>query len=403
MTSRRAAEEYFKQTGAPPPVTRFRIEARQESPPHDDWQAPTGIPDGPVGAQLMEPTEQPNSARILHSAKFIEGFVPPDYLLDGILQRRFIYSLTGRSGSGKSALVLLFSASVALGRAIGKHPTESGRVLYLAGENPDDIRMRWIAMSQVLGFDVGEIPVHFIAGTFKISTMFDRIRAEVEAIGPFALVIVDTSAAFFEGNDENSNTQAGAHARELRRLVSLPGGPCVLVAAHPTKNAGADNLLPRGGGAFLAEVDGNLTAAKENGVVELHWQGKFRGPEFAPISFQLDTVTHERLKDSKGRFIPTVTASFLSETAQDAIAAAARSNENLVLNAYAEKPDASLAEIGRSLGWLLRSGDPDKMKVKRAVGKLKDAKLMSEERGKPVLTDKGRKLIATAQTKTSEE
>ena len=46
-----------------------------------------------------------------------------------------------------------------------------------------------------------------------------------------------------------------------RTLTTLPGGPCVLVLCHPIKHVSEpEQLLPRGGGAFLAEVDGNLTA-----------------------------------------------------------------------------------------------------------------------------------------------
>ena len=72
-----------------------------------------------------------------------------------------------------------------------------------------------------------------------------------------SLLIIDTSAAYFEGDDENSNVQLGGHASGLREL-SLPGGPTTIINCHPTKNATDDNLVPRGGGAFLAEVDGNL-------------------------------------------------------------------------------------------------------------------------------------------------
>jgi hypothetical protein len=35
-------------------------------------------------------------------------------------------------------------------------------------------------------------------------------------------------------------------------------------------------------GAFLAEIDGNLIYKKDDSAIELHWQGKFRGPDFAP-------------------------------------------------------------------------------------------------------------------------
>jgi hypothetical protein len=126
-------------------------------------------------------------------------------------------------------------------------------------------------------------------------------------VGP--LVIIDTTAAFFEGDEENDNVQAGNYARMQRSLIdTLPGGPAILALCHPVKNAGEDNILPRGGGAYLNEVDGNLTAQETDGVVQFHWQGKFRGPDFAPVSFRLRSVTHELLKDSKGRLIPTVIA-----------------------------------------------------------------------------------------------
>jgi hypothetical protein len=49
---------------------------------------------------------------IKSSSAFIKGFIPPDYLIDGILQRRFIYSLTAPTGGGKTAIALCLSASV---------------------------------------------------------------------------------------------------------------------------------------------------------------------------------------------------------------------------------------------------------------------------------------------------
>jgi hypothetical protein len=42
-----------------------------------------------------------NKPLILSSAKFAEGFVPPDYVIFGLLQRRFLYSITGRTGAGR--------------------------------------------------------------------------------------------------------------------------------------------------------------------------------------------------------------------------------------------------------------------------------------------------------------
>jgi hypothetical protein len=124
---------------------------------------------------------------IQSSAQFVTGFVPPEYVLVGVVQRRFIYSLTARTGSGKTAILLLLAACIAIARAIGSHVVKRGRVLYFAGENPDDVRMRWIAMADEMGFDLNAIDVYFIPGSFKISEMRAQSIKEMQAIGENSL------------------------------------------------------------------------------------------------------------------------------------------------------------------------------------------------------------------------
>jgi hypothetical protein len=245
---------------------------------------------------------------IVSSADFVSGFVPPDYHLDGVAQAGFIYALTASTGTGKTAVMLALTSSTALGTSLCGREVRKGRVLYLAGENPDDVRMRWLAMAHHQGFDPADMDVHFIPGTFSVPGVIERVSADVERLGGVDLVIVDTSAAYFQGDDENGNTPLGKHARELRQLCALPGRPAVVVACHPTKNADPANLQPRGGGAFIAEVDGNLTLTKADARVKLHWQVKHRGADFTPLYFALETVTAPMLVDSKGRSVPTVMA-----------------------------------------------------------------------------------------------
>jgi hypothetical protein len=72
-------------------------------------------------------------------------------------------------------------------------------------------------------------------------TIRKQIDAEAAERGPFSLLIVDTSAAYYTGDDENDNVKLGAHAR-LRSFIDLPGGPTVLVTCHPTKNYDIENL-----------------------------------------------------------------------------------------------------------------------------------------------------------------
>ena len=258
-----------------------------------------------------------------------------------------------------------------------------------AGENADDVCARWIALADNTNFDVADIDVYFVPGRFKISELIEKIREEAAKIGDISLLIIDTSAAYFEGDNENDNVQLGAHASRLRQL-GIPGGPTTIINCHPTKNADDENLLPRGGGAFLAEVDGDLTAIKKSMAVKLHWQGKFRGPEFEPISFLLKSVTTEPAPGRQGSAIFTVFAKFLSDEAGEQMAKAARRDEDALLANMADHGHGSVALLAR-MGWLTNKGQPHKSKVHRVLKRLLEAKLVRSTRDRLELTETGRK------------
>src|SRR5262249_27811498 len=108
-------------------------------------------------------TKQKRRRRLLiDSDDFIAGFTPPNYFLEGVALKRYLYSVTGMTGSGKTALLLLLAAHAALGKPLAGREIDPGRVVYLAGENPDDVRMRWIAMGESMGLE--RVPVRFVEG-----------------------------------------------------------------------------------------------------------------------------------------------------------------------------------------------------------------------------------------------
>jgi hypothetical protein len=338
----------------------------------------------------------PPKWRIKTSAEFTKDFVPPDPLVEGLLNRGYVYALTGHTGRGKTAIALLLAVLVALARKLGGLEVEQGRVLVFAGENPTDVHMRWIAMSQQTDFDGENIDVHFIEDVFPIGRDAEQLRSQVENLGGVDFIIVDSSAAYFltEFDDENSNTQQGTHAKHMRELTKLKGNPCVLVLCHPTKNASDDSLDPRGGYAFVCEMDGNLTVALDGQVATMHWQRKLRGQDFAPLNFLLRTVTHEALKSSKGNLLTTVVASVLSSQEQETRRQAERGDENLLLQAL--KPferGVTQAELTRLLGWTTKSGQPNRQKVFRIIKRMKRDKYVDVKRDLVVLTEKGRKEI----------
>jgi hypothetical protein len=230
--------------------------------------------------------------------------------------------------------------------------------------------------------------------------MGNKLRAEALRVGgEFGLVIIDTGPVFYEGDDENNRTQQARHAAMLRELIDIiPGKPAVIANVHPIKNAAPDNLLPAGGGSFLNQVDGNLTAAKTDNTTELHWQGKYRGVEFAPMHFMLRTVTHEDLKDSRGRLMPTVVCDYISDQVREEMGRQKMNDEDRMLAFINEEPKASQAILAVKMGWKLFNGEPHKSKVARCVAGLIKHKLVEKTRaGNYRLTGDGHKVLNGAE------
>lgn len=347
--------------------------------------------------QSQQNGQSANGTLLVPRAQFLAGFVAPDYQIDGVVQRRFLYSLTGLTGAAKTALALLMASAVGRvdgGATFGNHAVEKGKCLYFVGENADDIRARIIGADYHRSDNPSADQVYFITGVFDITEIRERVASEIKMLGGIDLVIIDTSAAYFLGDDELNNVQMGEHARMLRTLTGLPGGPCVLALCHPIKYAaGPDQLLPRGGSAFLNEIDGNLTAWKrDEDLVELHHTGKLRGPGFEPITFRLDKITAPTLLDSKGRMLPTVRAVAIGEQEEAKRADDVRKDEDALLLALLENADRSQRNLARACKFTLASGDPHVSKVQRVANRLKTAKLLKPGRGERWrLTEEGTK------------
>jgi hypothetical protein len=228
----------------------------------------------------------------------------------------------------------------------------------------------------------------------------------------FVLVVVDTAAAYNPGDDENSNNQAGAYARSLRSLSNLPGGPCVVILCHPTKRAADDDLTPRGGGAFIAEMDGNMAVMRKESLLAIVPFGKFRGDMSWSQKYEIEVVAdHPKLKDARGRQMRSVLARPVSEATAAALEHSGERDEDCVLRALPSHTEAGLTQtdIARKLCWFIK-GDPTQpahYRVKRLMDSLQQSKLAEVVRKtRWRLTSKGeievnRLETATKQTATT--
>jgi predicted transcriptional regulator len=327
--------------------------------------------------------------RILTGAEFMLGYKPPEWIVDGIIQRGRLYACTSLTSHGKTAVWLHIAFMVENGEPVGDRTTAQGEVLYFAGENPDDLQARFIAVAQDHERLPAVAPGHFQMLPEAIGTLRQEILdAKVE----YALIILDTAASFFPFEEENSNTQAGEYGRLLRELTQLPGHPAVVVLCHPVKGADKDNLLPRGGGALLNELDANLTLWGDGVPVEitqLHWQAKIRGANFLPLNFRLKPVPVPGYRDKQGREVPTVVAEPVSEATASVIEQSHADDEIDVLRYMHLNAKATVRQIAEAMGW-----DKNTARVHRALQGLKDDGLVEQPARRQAyrVTPKGKKV-----------
>lgn len=347
------------------------------------------FPDFGTGQQSRTPNP------ILRGADFVAGHKPPVWLIDGIIQRGRLYACTSLTGHGKTAVWLFNACMVQSGRSIGTLDVFQGNTLFLAGENPADLEARMLGMAAAFKIPAAKLP-YVLPGSFPIDQAgIERLKTEIAAIGvDFALIIVDTASSFFPGDDENSNVQAGTYGRTLRQLTDCPGNPAIVILSHPVKNASKSNLVPRGGGAFLNELDGNTTLWSETRgeVTELYWQGKIRGPDFDPLPYRLKSSPTGHT-DKKNRDILTIVAHPIDDFEARDRANQAIANEDAVLKALADNPKASLAELAQILGWHDDDGKPERWRVQRALQSLTTDKLVRKYRRKFTPTEAGKKAL----------
>jgi len=236
------------------------------------------------------------------SAAFLADLQPLEYLIDGLLPMGVTYSLTGHAGHGKTTLALQFALSVATGDLFGERETSKGRVLILAGENPYNVKWQYAAALAARGIPPADVDIHFVQGRFSINEWSDVLRSKMEAMPDLKLVIVDSLQAFFEGDNDNDNSQMVEMAHKLRNLCATTRRPSILIIAHPAgKTPSKDNLVPRGGGAFLNEIDGNLTVWSQDASQQtLHHSQKFRGAGFDPMEWVMQVHEFSHLHDING-------------------------------------------------------------------------------------------------------
>ena len=320
------------------------------------------------------------------AAEFLAATEAPEWVIHGIMQSNYVYALTAPTNHGKTAVSLVMALAVAAGKSFCGLPTSLGRVLILCGENQDGFRLRMLATMTSLDIGLADLAgrLFVLPQANGLAFLLEQIKKDAERMGALTLVLVDTSVAFFSGDDENHNQQAYEHARYLRELSMLPGKPAVLVNCHPSASAGKDHsresCIPRGGSAFLNEIDTNLTVWSEGETAELHWMRKKRGPDFSPILFEYRATNIEQ----HGAQVPTVVAHHIDEEREKHLRTKKKEAESRLMFEMYNNPSGTLRDWARDAGFVIRSGKLEGQAhlsfTARCLERLKEYKLAERSR-----------------------
>ncbi len=326
--------------------------------------------------------------KIDSSADFLSDLKPLEYLIDGLLPTGVVYSLTGHAGHGKTTLALQFALAVSKGEQFGERDTSKGSVLILAGENPYNVKWQYAAALAARGLKPQDADVHFIQGRFSIDQWSDVVRAKMDAMPDLKLVIVDSLQAFFEGDNDNDNSQMVTMAHKLRKMGDTHQRPAILIIAHPAgKTPAKDNLVPRGGGAFLNEIDGNLTVWSDDASQQtLHHSQKFRGAGFDPMEWIMQVHEFDHLTDIHGTplKLPVSRPEMTIERANREV-----QSDNL-LRQYLEAVEGGKVMSEREAAQQLNTS---RWKVRRIIETAKSEKLIKRYAKTYKITDGGRTFL----------
>ncbi|EPE0255830.1 helicase RepA family protein [Escherichia coli] len=198
-----------------------------------------------------------------------EGFdAQQSYVIKGLIPAESLCSTYGASGSYKSFLAISWSCHVATGMAWGGRRVSKGAVIYIAGEGSMGVKRRvkaWEITHEKMVTDLCIIN----APVFPASP--DYVEQVIRTAGlvnsrtgeNVRLIVIDTLARCFGGNDENDSRDMGAFIQGCDAIKQATGAT-VLVVHHSGKD---ETKGARGSSAFRAALDAEYRISRENSDV----------------------------------------------------------------------------------------------------------------------------------------
>ncbi|GAR06156.1 hypothetical protein NGUA35_01350 [Salmonella enterica] len=213
-----------------------------------------------------------------------------DYTLKSYLPANSLCSIYGPSGSYKSFLAVSWACHIAAGRRWAGKSVSGGSVMYIVGEGGIGVPRRVKAWENVHGVKVNNLalvnrPVFPVRREEVLEVVKAARAIQAKKGEPVQLIVIDTLARCFGGNDENDARDMGAFI-EGCDTIKRETGATVLVVHHSGKD---DSKGARGSSSFRAALDAEFNVRREGdgGAIILTCTKMKDAEEPRPAAFDL--------------------------------------------------------------------------------------------------------------------
>lgn len=247
-----------------------------------DTDPQPAIPDSPPA----ELSKVDRLIEYMRSSAELDDIADPEPLVAGMLDKDTLARVTGKSGHGKTFLMIDLACRVATGQPwLGRH-VAPGMVVYMVAEGVRGYKKRvraWEAR-----YNGGEhipadrLQVLDIPVQVRNASNWDVWTQAVERLGA-VLVVMDTQARITVGVDENNATEMGEYIEQLEK-VRRATKACVAVVHH----LGHQGEQGRGSSAVLGAINTEIRVTKAGPVVTVINEKQKDEEGFASIELTLE-------------------------------------------------------------------------------------------------------------------
>jgi len=196
---------------------------------------------------------------------------PIPFLIDGLLPQGSLSMLFGDPGCGKSFVAIDIAMCIATGSSFHGKPVSGGAVIYIAGEGYHGLTQRawaWAAYKEI-PIEDAEIYISRTSVDIPDDDAREKLTSEIHSLigdnGKPELIVLDTVARNFGGNDENSTKDMGAFITAVDAINAE--FDCATLLVHHTGHA--DKSRARGAIALKGALDTEYRLSKNDAFLTL--------------------------------------------------------------------------------------------------------------------------------------